>query len=103
VTIIFLPISTVASVMGMNTADVRNMDKTQWVFWATALPLTVVVIVVSLFAAGILMQPFGRGADLPLTGNTERTRKRRNRRRKRGFVGERSLSSSSDSLVDEVD
>src|SRR5438046_5032891 len=52
VTIIFLPISTVASVLGMNTRDIRNMDKPQWVFWAAAIPLTTLVIVVSLFASG---------------------------------------------------
>jgi hypothetical protein len=62
VTIIFLPISTVASVFGMNTNDVRNMGQSQWLFWAVALPLTTLVIVVSLFAAGIIpwpLWPFG--------------------------------------------
>jgi hypothetical protein len=57
VTIIFLPISTVASVFGMNTNDVRNMGQSQWLFWAVALPLTTIVIVVSLFAAGIIPGP----------------------------------------------
>ncbi|KAI9740615.1 MAG: hypothetical protein M1834_005196 [Cirrosporium novae-zelandiae] len=36
VTVIFLPLSTVASILGMNTR--------QWVFWAVALPLTIIVI-----------------------------------------------------------
>jgi hypothetical protein len=58
VTIIFLPISTVASVFGMNTNDVRNMGQSQWLFWAVALPLTTIVIVVSLFAAKIIPWPF---------------------------------------------
>jgi nucleoside recognition membrane protein YjiH len=57
VTIIFLPISTVASVFGMNTNDVRNMGQSQWLFWAAALPLTTLVIAVSLFAAGIIPWP----------------------------------------------
>ncbi|KAI9642368.1 hypothetical protein NHQ30_009172 [Ciborinia camelliae] len=44
VTIIFLPLSTVASILGMNTNDVRNMDLTQWIFWAIAIPLTIIII-----------------------------------------------------------
>lgn len=69
VTIIFLPISTVASVLGMNTNDIRNMDEKQWLFWATALPLTAVVIIISLFAAGILAWPFTRVVNLPWMGD----------------------------------
>jgi hypothetical protein len=52
VTIIFPPISTVASVLGMNTRDIRNMDKPQWGFWAVSIPLTTLVVVISFFAAG---------------------------------------------------
>ncbi|ESZ93269.1 hypothetical protein SBOR_6369 [Sclerotinia borealis F-4128] len=44
VTIIFLPLSTVASILGMNTNDVRNMDLTQWLFWVIAIPLTAIII-----------------------------------------------------------
>lgn len=54
VTIIFLPISTVSGILGMNTADVRNMDNGQWVFWAAAIPLTTLVVLGSLFGAGVL-------------------------------------------------
>ena len=54
VTIIFLPLSTVASILGMNTFDVRNMTVNQWVFWATALPLMVVIITLCLIWAGEL-------------------------------------------------
>ena len=43
VTVIFLPLSTVASIFGMNTSDVRNMDQDQWVYWAAALPLLLLV------------------------------------------------------------
>lgn len=39
---------------GMNTTDVRNMELTQWVFWAVALPLAVVIIVLCLIWAGEL-------------------------------------------------
>ena len=97
VTIIFLPISTVATILGMNTRDVRNMEKTQWVFWAAALPVTAVVIVGSLFAAGIFVWPFRRvdgGRDvkpllkLAARRESKRTRRRRSRRN-------RSSSSSS--------
>jgi hypothetical protein len=54
VTIIFLPLSFVASVLGMNTSDVRNMDDTQWVFWVVAIPLTIVIMFASLWFAGLL-------------------------------------------------
>ncbi|KAH6668177.1 hypothetical protein B0J14DRAFT_600005 [Halenospora varia] len=60
VTIIFLPLSTVASILGMNVNDVRNMELNQWVFWATALPLAVVIIVLCLIWAGEL-ENFWRG------------------------------------------
>lgn len=51
VTIIFLPLSFVASFFGMNTIDIRNQDNPQWVFWASAVPLTAVVVGFSLFVA----------------------------------------------------
>lgn len=54
VTIIFLPLSTVAGILGMNTYDVRNMNINQWVFWATALPLTVLIFTLCLIWAGEL-------------------------------------------------
>jgi len=54
VTIIFLPLSFVASVFGMNTRDVRDMPYSQWAYWAAGLPLTVFVIVGSLWWAGEL-------------------------------------------------
>ncbi|KAJ6782861.1 hypothetical protein PWT90_09947 [Aphanocladium album] len=49
VTIIFLPLSSVAGIFGMNTSDVRDMNYTQWIFWAVALPVTFLVIVVGLW------------------------------------------------------
>lgn len=57
VTIIFLPISTVASVFGMNTQDIRNLESSQWIFWTVAMPLTGLVVIASLFFAGILPPP----------------------------------------------
>ena len=54
VTIVFLPLSTVAGILGMNVNDIRNMDQKQWVFWATALPLTAIIITLCLIWAGEL-------------------------------------------------
>jgi hypothetical protein len=36
----------------MNVNDVRNMEINQWVFWAVALPLTVIIITLCLIWAG---------------------------------------------------
>ena len=66
VTIIFLPISTVSGIFGMNVKDVRDMDNGQWVFWAVAIPVTAIVIVGSLFGAGVL--PFRRQQSIALPG-----------------------------------
>lgn len=54
VTIIFLPLSAVASIFGMNTRDVRDMDYDQWVYWAAAIPVSVVVIFLGLLWTGEL-------------------------------------------------
>lgn len=44
VTIIFLPLSTLAGIFGMNTNDIRNLQLNQWVYWAVAVPLTCLVV-----------------------------------------------------------
>jgi hypothetical protein len=44
VTVVFLPLSFMSSFFGMNTADVRTLGSSQWLFWATALPLTALVL-----------------------------------------------------------
>lgn len=41
VTVIFLPLSFATSFLGMNTADIRDMGSSQWLFWAIAIPLTI--------------------------------------------------------------
>ncbi|KAL8768292.1 MAG: hypothetical protein Q9209_005431 [Squamulea sp. 1 TL-2023] len=51
VTIIFLPLSFVSSFFGMNTTDIRDTKFPQWVFWVSALPLTILVVITSLFVA----------------------------------------------------
>ncbi|KAJ6031654.1 hypothetical protein N7540_002386 [Penicillium herquei] len=48
---IFLPLSFVSSYLGMNTADIRNMDAKQILFWEVATPFTVVVVSVVLLVA----------------------------------------------------
>ena len=49
ITVIFLPLSFVASVFGMNTSDVRNMALTQWVFWTCAIVFTVIVVLITVY------------------------------------------------------
>ncbi|KAF5636785.1 mg2+ transporter [Fusarium tjaetaba] len=43
VTLFFLPLSFVTSFFGMNTTDVRELDRDQRVFWSSAVPLTLAV------------------------------------------------------------
>lgn len=49
VTIIFLPLSAISSIFGMNTNDIRNMDFDQWLYWAVALPVTIIIIIAGLW------------------------------------------------------
>ncbi|UKZ79218.1 hypothetical protein TrVFT333_006968 [Trichoderma virens FT-333] len=49
VTIIFLPLSAISSIFGMNTNDIRNMDFDQWLYWVVALPVTVIIIIAGLW------------------------------------------------------
>lgn len=49
VTIIFLPLSSIAGIFGMNTSDVRDMEAGQWLYWVVALPVTLLVIVLGLW------------------------------------------------------
>ncbi|KXT10639.1 hypothetical protein AC579_1250 [Pseudocercospora musae] len=53
VTLIFLPLSFVASVFGMSTSDIRDMSQGQWLYWVVAIPVTVVVAGGSLWWTGI--------------------------------------------------
>ncbi|KAK4168267.1 magnesium transport protein cora [Cladorrhinum sp. PSN259] len=54
VTVIFLPLSSVASIFGMNSSDVRDMELGQWAYWATAVPVTVLVVFFGLLWTGEL-------------------------------------------------
>ena len=48
VTVIFLPLSFITGLLGMNTFDIRNLTHGQWLFWATALPFTLAVLIICL-------------------------------------------------------
>ncbi|KAK8877585.1 hypothetical protein PGQ11_002531 [Apiospora arundinis] len=54
VTIVFLPLGTISSIFGMNVSDIANLELSQWVFWATALPVTALVIITGLWWMGEL-------------------------------------------------
>jgi len=56
VTVFFLPLTMLASVYGMNTSDIRNMNETQWLFWATAVPLCGIALFLWLAYLGTLKQ-----------------------------------------------
>ncbi len=49
VSVFFLPLSFVTGFLGMNTADLRDMDSSQTLFWAVAAPLTVTVVAAAWF------------------------------------------------------
>lgn len=48
VTVVFLPLSFVCSFLGMNTTGIRDTEAGQWVFWASAIPLTFIVVLLAL-------------------------------------------------------
>lgn len=54
VTVIFLPLSSVASIFGINTKDVRDTDLGQWAYWAAAVPVTAAVVFFGLLWTGEL-------------------------------------------------
>ena len=59
VTIICLPLSFMSSLLGMNTYDIRNMNTRQWILWATAIPVTIIIVPLAVFA--VLHIDPGRG------------------------------------------
>ncbi|KAL3467177.1 hypothetical protein BJX64DRAFT_283902 [Aspergillus heterothallicus] len=65
VSTIFLPLSFVSSYLGMNTADIRDMDLNQSLFWEVAVPVTVVVVaavLVGAYNAGRILRFVSAGA-----------------------------------------
>jgi hypothetical protein len=67
----------------MNTADIRSQSTTQWAFWAVAIPLTLIVVIASLWGADALPSltgALGRNRGVALQGEyapvVERERER---------------------------
>jgi len=56
VSVIFLPLTTVASILGMNTNDIRNMDQTQWVFWSAGIPVALFTAMLCLWVTSQLSE-----------------------------------------------
>lgn len=54
VTVIFLPLSTISSIFGMNSKDVRETDTGQWLYWLVALPVTALTVFFGLWWMGQL-------------------------------------------------
>ncbi|KID77360.1 uncharacterized protein G6M90_00g098180 [Metarhizium brunneum] len=59
VTVVFLPLSAISSIFGMNTNDIRDMDSGQWLYWAVAIPVTLLIIVIGLWWMGELGNVLG--------------------------------------------
>lgn len=51
ITIIFLPLSFISSFFGMNFVDIRDMERTQGLFWIIAGSLTVATVAFAIFLA----------------------------------------------------
>ncbi|KHN95339.1 Mg2+ transporter protein, CorA-like/Zinc transport protein ZntB [Metarhizium album ARSEF 1941] len=64
VTVVFLPLSAISSIFGMNTNDIRDMNSGQWLYWAVAIPVTLLIIVIGLWWMGelgnVVKWPSGR-------------------------------------------
>ncbi|KAF2105572.1 hypothetical protein BDV96DRAFT_608144 [Lophiotrema nucula] len=52
VTVFFLPLTTLAGILGMNTNDIRNMPENQWLFWSAAIPLGIICLSLWFFYLG---------------------------------------------------
>ena len=75
ITTIFLPLSFIASLFGMNTSDMRNTDKSQGFFWTIALPVTAGIV----FAAVLLAYHGDKIYDtIVQTIHQERDKRKRN-------------------------
>lgn len=91
VTIVFLPLNFVSSFFGMNFRDIRNMQQTQWLFWAVALCVTAGVLGISIFLAfsgGTIMENLlayrDKRRELQLSSSTV-SRQARYRSEEQGF------------------
>lgn len=85
VTLIFLPLSFISSFFGMNFADIRNMERTQGLFWIVAGSLTVGTVLFSVFLAfygGAIMEWF-------VTWRENRSRRQKKRQVMRNTLPQR--------------
>lgn len=75
VTIVFLPLSFISSFFGMNFSDIRDMERTQSLFWIVAASLTIGTVSFSVFLA------FSGGAIIEwfVTWRENRSRRLKNR------------------------
>lgn len=92
-----------SSLLGMNTVDVRNMETSQWVFWASAIPFTLLVIVGALWGAGemsLITEGFWRLLGRPPTVIPRPRLPEANKKRRTQHSGE---SRSTELLSDESD
>ncbi|KAL4788073.1 hypothetical protein BJX76DRAFT_353627 [Aspergillus varians] len=72
VAIIFLPLNTVSSIFGMDTSDIRDIESGQWIYWVVAIPLTVIVMGLTLFWAGELNIVYNLVKSFPRRRNVDR-------------------------------
>lgn len=49
VTAVFLPLSAISGIFGMNTSDIRDMPYRQWLYWVVALPVTIATLLIGLW------------------------------------------------------
>ena len=54
VTVFFLPLTMLASVFGMNSSDIRDMEATQGLFWAISIPLCACGLILWLLYLGTI-------------------------------------------------
>ncbi len=88
----------------MNTADIRRMDLSQWLFWASAIPFTLLVIMVTLYFVDV--PPLWRWLERKRNEQTQSTRApTQSARRNRANFLASLVRSSEDTLVasDDVD
>ncbi|KAI1465730.1 uncharacterized protein F4812DRAFT_110004 [Daldinia caldariorum] len=86
VTIIFLPLSTISSIFGMNSSDVRDMELGQWAYWAAALPTTIAVIIIGLWWMGELHNLVDWVRGLPSRSTSSRSHARVSRPAANGVI-----------------
>jgi Mg2+ and Co2+ transporter CorA len=65
VTVLFLPLTLLASIFGMNTNDIRNMQQSQGLFWGIAVPMCAGALLIWLMYLGTLGRWYKRLRRVP--------------------------------------